>query len=199
MNRKTRSGREERLRAVLRQGDPAGTEPGLAPEEVRRMRRAILAAPAETAEPRRGGFWLPALATAAAAALILALTLGLWRVHTHSAVRPLETGRQAVAVPEPAIPEEMAAPPAAVPAPPTDHLPAQAPRRPRPRRPALEPARLASAPEASPIPDVEPDSFLAPDEPPAEPPLRQVQLEAPGGTRVIWMLSTESVVENLAD
>jgi len=213
MNEEIRA-REERLRAILRQGDPAGGEAGLAQEEVRRVRRAVLAALPPFGEPRRRAFWMPAVAMTAAAALTLAIALGLWRAHTDPAGPARETGRQAVRVHVPPGPAPVLreAPEEGSPAPVAPSresaLPkAEAPRRPRSRGavtpaappaapPSLESARLASASEEGPeVPAVEPDSTLLPE----EPAMRQVQFAAPGGTRVLWMLSTESVVDEFAE
>ncbi|HEY2293264.1 MAG TPA: hypothetical protein VGM86_21400, partial [Thermoanaerobaculia bacterium] len=64
---------DERLRQILRQGDPAGEDAGLTPDEARAMRRTVL-----TAVPERKRRLLPILALAGAvatAALIAVLLL----------------------------------------------------------------------------------------------------------------------------
>ena len=63
-------------RSILRKGDPAAGEPGMTPEEVQGMRRTVLSA---VPEPRRRGWLVPAMVTAAAA-LILAVALILWQL-----------------------------------------------------------------------------------------------------------------------
>ena len=164
--------REARLRARLRAGDPAAGDPRLAPEEIREMRRQMLAALPERRRPRL----LLALASAATAALALALGLAL-----HHEVPPPVPGP----VPAPP-PVTILAPPAAAPpllsAPPPvpDRAPAarqvRAPHR--PRRPVRN-AVVAAAPTPPIVASAAPEPSPAP---------LQIQFETPGGTRVVWVL-----------
>jgi hypothetical protein len=184
----TRFSPDDRLRALLRQGDPAGDDPGLTREEAGRMRRAILnAAP----EPRRRPLWLPVLAAAAVGALTLAIALGLWRARADFSVH--EPTRSAAVVPTPETPVPAPTPslpvsaaPEAAPAatPSLGKAPAVRPRSRHPRRAATPgPVRFASLP-TPPAPAEE-----------NEEPARQIQFSTPGGTRVIWVLSHETIVE----
>jgi hypothetical protein len=77
----------------------------------------------------------------------------------------------------------------------TPPQPAEAPAKARVKRPQRDRRtavgmRLASIPEAPPS-----AAPVEAPQPTVETPLRQVQFSAPGGTRVIWMLSTESVLD----
>ena len=67
------------LRSILRKGDPAAGEPGLTPEEFQGMRRAVLSA---VPEPRRRGWLVPAMVTAAALILAAFIAISLWRPET---------------------------------------------------------------------------------------------------------------------
>lgn len=178
----------ERLRALLRQGDPAGEDPGLTREEAGRMRRAILTA---APEPRRRPLWLPVLAAAAVGALMLAIALGLWRARADLSVHEptrsaavVPTSETPVPAPPPSLPVSAAPETAPAAAPSREETPAARPRSRRARRAATSgPVRFASLP-VPPAPAEE-------DEEPA----RQIQFSTPGGTRVIWVLSHETVVE----
>jgi hypothetical protein len=154
----------DRLRQVLRLGDPAAPEPGLTADEAHAMRRAVLTA---IPEPRRRFAWLPlAAGTAALLVLALAVALGPWR-------RPPASPAQVAAVPTPA-----AAP--SVPSTTTARGPVEL-SRPERRRPVRAPKALPVRP-------------IRQDEPPrlaASPPVREIQFSTPGGTRVIWELSTK--------
>jgi hypothetical protein len=154
----------DRLRDLLRRGDPAAGDPGLSPDEVGRMRRAVLAA---TPEPRRRLLMVPVLAGLAAAVALLVVASPWSRLGEIGA---------------PPAPEPAAAAAAATPAPTPGATPVPAPERVEP------PVRLASR-EAPAHPRVrrhrppEPVATMAHAEP------RQIQFEAPGGTRVIWILN----------
>lgn len=156
-----------RLRQALRQGDPAAHEPGLAADEARAMRRAMLAA---APAPRRRAVWVPLAAAGVAAllAVILAVAFGPW----HRPTVPGSPVRMA-AVPTPA-----AAPP--VPAPETVRISRPA------RRHSSRVLRPARTPEASPNP---PNPLDGPASLTASLPVREIQFSTPGGTRVIWTLS----------
>lgn len=174
---------DERLRDVLRGADPATGEPGLAPEEVQAMRRAVLTA---VPEPRRRWIPIAALAGSALAALILALML-LAPDPEGPAVPPRQPKRMA----------ERPSPTPPVPAPVEPVMVAKEPEEPpretrAPRqRPAPKTAPLAvaeAAPEATPEP-------VVPIAPEAETAIaaetRQIQFSTPGGTRIIWVLTSD--------
>ncbi len=162
----------DRLRHILRQGDPAANEPGLTPEEVHAMRRAVLTA---APEPRRQRAWLPLVATGAAALLTLALAVafGLW-YRPQAPGSPVQAPVQVGAVPTPT-----AAPAVTAPAPvristPASRHPARAMRAVRARKDP--PVHQADAPVLT-----------------ASLPVREIQFSTPGGTRVIWELSGKDV------
>jgi hypothetical protein len=162
---------DERLRQILRQGDPAGGDGGLTPDEARAMRRTVL-----TALPERKRRLPPVFALAgvvATAALIAVLLLR----------------------PEPA---QAPVPPriATVPAPqsaPIAQIPAGLAPQPSPqeeaskeegRRPVHRHRQHHPRPPASP----EAHDTLASLE--TAQPERQVQFSTPGGTRIIWILKS---------
>jgi hypothetical protein len=151
------------LRSILRKGDPAAGEPGLTPEEVREMRRTVLAA---VPEPKRRGWLVPALA--GAAALIVAVALILWQPESEvvKAVRPplplAGEGRgegSGVAQAEKTPPHR---PSAGLPAA-QERAPAPAPEKKKKVRRAPEPVVIAQTET-------------------------QIQFSTPGGTRIIWVL-----------
>lgn len=150
------------LRSILRKGDPAAGEPGLTPEEVRGMRRAVLSA---VPEPRRRGWLVPVLA--GAAALIVAVALILWQPESEvvtAAVRP-----PVVRPPLPLAGEgrgEGAVQAEKTPPLPSPALQERGPEREREKKPEPEPIVIAQA----------------------ETPPTQIQFSTPGGTRIIWML-----------
>jgi hypothetical protein len=177
MNAETR---DERLRRLLRDSDPAGGETGLTTEEVQPIRRKVLTAAPET---RRHWLQSPALAGAALAALILAVAWAMWPSRPDMNVRatagvPSGT-QQALVVPpgttagspaasapggEGVVAEKSAAPP---------------PGENRPRR-IRKPTRAPTSPE--------------PDQVAAQVEERQIQFSTPGGTRVIWILTSEKAL-----
>lgn len=156
--------RNERLRDLLREGDPAAGDPGLSPEEVQGMRRTVLSA---VPEPRRRGWLVPALATAAA--LILAAVLVLWRTAPGT---PPEPGPVMAAPVTPApVPEPIRPAPA-------PQLEPEAPVRIVEKKPEERPEPPAAAPAEQ--------QAVLPATPEGQ---RQIQFSTPGGTRVIWMLN----------
>jgi len=161
---------DERLRQILRRGDPAGEGGGLTPDEARAMRRAVL-----TAVPERKRRLLPvfALAGAVATAALIAVLL----LRPEPARAPIPPPRIATA---PAPPAPLVAQAQVQPAPQTaqkeeESRPVHRRRPPHNRRPA--------APAAPAIHDTL--ASLATAEPE-----RQIQLTAPGGTRIIWILKS---------
>jgi len=162
---------DERLRDLLRQADPAAGDPGLAPEEIQAMRRAVLTS---IPEPRRRWIPIAVLAGSALAALILALTL-----LSPDAEGPAAPPRQPVRIAE----RPKSAPaPVPVPVPP----PAPEPVVEKPEKP-----RKTRAPRKRPKPEAVPEAL--PFEPEAVATIaetRQIQFSTPGGTRIIWVLSS---------
>ena len=175
MNKQTR---DERLRRLLREADPAADDAELSREEVREMRRTVLSAIPETR--RRWGL-VPILAGAAAAILALLLGLTTWldsgsptapsRQPPRVAVRPGKSPVPVVPVP-PAAPTTRAS---------SERATAQTSATPRRRTPRRRP----SAPKAS-IP--EPTVI-------AEAETHQIQFSTPGGTRIIWVLTSDKTAD----
>ncbi|HVF60688.1 MAG TPA: hypothetical protein VNJ70_12855 [Thermoanaerobaculia bacterium] len=167
---------DARLRAALRDGDPAAGE-SLVPEEVRALRRAMLNA-AEDA-PRRA--WLPAAALTAVAAGIAAAIV-LYPAPPRVATRPAAPPAIVAPAPPPRVSAELA-----VPEPPAADRPARTARG-EARVPAPQPEPpLPPAPE----PPILPTQPVLADAVPEPRPL-QIQFATPGGTRIIWMLAEES-------
>jgi hypothetical protein len=157
---------DERLRQRLREGDPATGENGLNPGEIHAMRRAVLAA---APEPRRR--LLPALALAGAAAAALLIVFFALKPDP---VQPSAPPRIAAVPAQPQVP----APPAPRPEPPA---PGEKKKRPIQRR-----RHLRAAPEeTTTLAALEPAG-----NPPEEPGIRQIQFSTPGGTRIIWTLTS---------
>ena len=160
---------DEKLREILKRGDPAAGEPGMTPEEVREMRRTVLSA---VPEPRKRGWLVPVMA-GAAALVVVVIALTLWKP---------EPPKQAVRPPErPPLPlagegrgegvkriEK------------TPPLPSPAPQE---REPPPSPVREPEPePEPEPQPEPEPVVLAQADGP------TQIQFSTPGGTRIIWVL-----------
>jgi len=183
MSRNRSSQRNDRLRDLLRQGDPAAGEPGLSTEEIHAMRRAVL-----TAAPERRRFGLvPALASATTVALAVLLAVALWRGGEPQGIQPPEEKIAAVK-PEPRPPAlRPITAPSAAPEPseePAVREPVQRIAPPPPSLPEPEPPTvLASVPEPS-----LPEPGLA------EPRTREIQFLTPGGTRVIWVLTEDETL-----
>ena len=164
----------DELSEILKRGDPAAGDPGLTPEEVQAMRRTVLSA---APEPRRRGWMVPALATAAALILAAVVALSLWPTPSKEvvAVRPL-----AVRPPLPPAGEGRGEGPV-MEAEKTPPLPSPAPQEREPP-PSLRKEVVRPEPEPEPV-------VIARAEPPAVPASStQIQFSTPGGTRVIWVL-----------
>jgi hypothetical protein len=160
---------DERLRQILRQGDPAGGDGGLTPDEAHAMRRAVL-----TAVPERRRRLLPILALAGAVATAVLVAILLLRPEPAKA--PIPPPRIATA------PAPPAPPVAQVPVEPAPQPSQGEERRPVPRRHRQHHHRPA-APATPAIHDTL--ASLATAEPE-----RQIQLTAPGGTRILWILKS---------
>jgi len=198
MNRKERAAeRDARLRALLREADPAAGEPGLDPRAVQTMRREVLAA---APEPHRRGVLAPALAGSAALAGVALLALAFWwsadpqgsqpermaaTPEASSAASPASTGAGSRPYPSASTPASSSPgisgpvrPPSASPA---TSAPLRRGNAAPPRLRLQPPVRLArAAPPAIEEPALQVD--------PAVPEGRQIQFSTPGGTRVIWVL-----------
>ena len=160
---------DERLRQILRQGDPAGGDSGLTPDEARAMRRSVL-----TAIPERERRLLPifALAGAVATAVLIAIVL----LKPEPARRPPAHPRLATA---PAIPTP---PIAQAPVEPVSQSPQQEERGPAHRH-RYQHHRHPAAPASPEVNDTVASLTTAEPE-------RQIQLTAPGGTRILWILKS---------
>jgi len=177
MNEKTTS----ELRRILLKGDPAAGDSGLHPEEVRAMRRAVLTA---APEPRRRFLPVPVAAGLIVALGLVALTVLWWRPVELPA--PAREPERIAVVTAPPVSEPVApavAPPVPEPVPEKTAEPMVARKPVRPRQPLVRPA-------PAPSPEPEPPIVLAQ----AEPETRQVQFSTPGGTRIIWVLSSENAL-----
>ena len=160
----------ERLRQVLRDGDPAAQEAGLTPDEVHAMRRAVLTS---IPESRRRFAWLPVLATGTAALIVLALIFA--RTPGHRPPASLPAAPQIAVIPTP------------VPAPPV--LPAPAAPSQRSTK-SVRPAhrRTVRPPQAPPARHDEPMTLASL---PETSTVREIRFSTPCGTRIIWELPTE--------
>lgn len=194
----------ELWRSALREGDPALGAPDLDPQEVARMRRAVLAAAEGGArKPRLLPGLTPAWGGALAAAVALLLALAIVWLPNREEPQPeriAELPPMASPAPRPApapLPVEEAAPAPAAPASPVaPGVPAPLPV-PASAAPEEEAEMaLAEAPAIEPaeeeIAELDWSGF------PAEPAVaavedlpRQMQLTTPGGTRVIWVLGPQ--------
>jgi hypothetical protein len=178
MNGETRqAARDERLRSLLREADPAADEAKLTPEETQAMRRAVLTAVPET---RRRWLAVPALVGTAMLALTVAVTLMTWpdpeMPTVPPTVPPTESRQVATAAP---------APPRApvIKAAPVERAPAKKPARKR----KASPVHSAPEPAATLASSGEPDPEAARDV--------QIQFATPGGTRIIWVLTSDKTLK----
>jgi hypothetical protein len=158
---------DERLRQILRQGDPAEGDGGLTPEEVRAMRRTVL-----TAIPERKRRLLPVLALAGAVATAVLIAVLL--------LRPAPAPPRVAAAPTPPAPPIAPAEPAPRP------LQEREERGPAPRHHSQHHHRRSAPPVAPAITD----TLASLETTDAETTERQVQFSTPGGTRIIWILKS---------
>ena len=157
---------DERLRQILRQGDPAEGDGGLTPDEARAMRRTVL-----TAVPERKRRLLPIFALAGAVATAVLIAVLLLRPEP---VKPPAPPRIAATPPVARVPTEP------VPQPPPQE---REERRPAQRHPSQHRHRRPAPPAT---PEVN-DTLAALETAGSE---RQVQFSTPGGTRIIWILKS---------
>ena len=152
------------LGELLRRGDPAAGE-ALGADEIHAMRRAVLNA---VPEPKRRSLLLPALAAAGVALLALGL---LW---LRAPVPEAEPPREA-----------SVAPPVLAPPPvPVEQIP----------RAEVQPAVVVRHRKRPPVAVVAAAPVPNEEVGPALPHSRQIQFSTPGGTRVVWVLTTEDVL-----
>ncbi len=165
MNNETR---DERLRRLLREADPADS--GLTLDEVRDMRRTVL-----SAIPERRRRLFPVFATAGA---VLVAALILIAVLIPRAEKPSAPPRIAVVPPK-----------AVQPPPPPREEPRLAEEKVEEKKtPVRRKRRAPRPPVAQPAPmKPEATAVIAAVEPVTEP--QQIQFSTPGGTRIIWLLS----------
>jgi len=177
MRGKHDAGEEDRLRALLRRGDPAAdAAEGLPAHIAARMRARVVAA---TSDRHRPGFSPFVWATAAAAGIVVIVAI---------AVRP-------EAPPPPGPPELPASPPAVADAPPVAPAPLSTPvvTPPAEVQRGVSEAGTRSAPVAS-SPRAAPVVALPAASTPAVASTRKpltVQFTTPAGTRIIWTLDPE--------
>lgn len=157
---------DDRLRQILRKGDPAAQDTELAPDEVHAMRRTVLTA---IPESHRRLAWLSLLAAGAAGVLVLALVIALGPWRRPSATPPTAPRMAATATPVPAPP---AGPEPVVPL----ERPAKNPRRTHHHTPRL--------PRIPPVPPPDEPITIA-----SLPAVREIRFSTPGGTRIIWELA----------
>jgi hypothetical protein len=165
MNNETR---DERLRRLLRETDPADS--GLTLNEARDMRRTVLSA---VLERRRSLF--PVFATAGA---VLVAALILIAVLIARPEKPLAPPQIAVVPPK-----------AVQPPPPPQEEPKLAEKKVEEKKtPVRRKSRAPRPPIVQPEPVApEPTAVIASAEP------QQIQFSTPGGTRIIWLLSPGDV------
>ena len=184
---------EDRLRRLLRRGDPAGESEGIPAPALARMRARVVGAAEARPRPLLGPFvW----ATAGAAGLLLLVALALRPGAPSSS--PLPEPRQSVTVPTPSMP---AGPEAAMEPPPPAVVASGVSPGPiapgAPRRDVGHRGRAATIVEPTPLsssPTVAAAAAPALDLP--QPPVSArkpltVQFTTPAGTRIIWKLDPE--------
>jgi hypothetical protein len=154
---------EDRLRQILREGDPAAQDAGLTPDEIHTLRRTVLNAIPESRR-RFGG--LPLLAAGTAVLILLALVLAFDPRHRQAMVPPPAPRMATVTNPAPAPPaQEVVA------------TPQGAAKSPEPRH--RHPPRL---PQMPPAPRDTPVTVASLE-------VREIRFSTPGGTRIIWELA----------
>jgi hypothetical protein len=159
---------DDRLRQILREGDSAVPDAGLSSDEVHAMRRTVLTA---IPESRRRLGWLPLLTAGTAVLILLVLVFGPW--HRPRVSPPAAPRMAAVATPAPAPPEA------------PEPIPAEKPVK--SSRPVHR--RAVRPPQPPPVRHDDPATLASlPDEPASS--VREIRFSTPGGTRIIWELST---------
>ena len=183
MRGKHDAGEEDRLRALLRRGDPAAdAAEGLPAHIAARMRARVVAA---TSNRHRPGFASFAWATAAAAGILLLLAIVV-RPEAPTTWSPSQVPERPRATEAPA-PGVLVPPPAgAPPGTPTASPPVEQPMTGRGTDP--RPALLSSSPRVAAA--VAPPSLSAPADASTRKALT-VQFTTPAGTRIIWTLDPE--------
>lgn len=160
----------DRLGELLRQADPAAQTPGLPAEDAHEIRRNMLHVAEEARRPFLQALAgrVPRPAWAAVAVLLLLAVVWTWRTGDDPSPTSPETPIRITETPREAPPSET---PPAVPEPPAPKLESPTPEaRVTHRDPADEPAADAASRPHTP---------------------RQVHMQAPGGTRIVWVLDPD--------
>jgi hypothetical protein len=180
--------RDERLRRLLREADPGQGETGLTMEEVRAMRRTVLTA---APEPRRTFAFRPVAVGAVMAALVAIVTLLMWpSSESTMPVRPVPSKvaeKSPVVVKKSPITEQPSPPPSSgMNSRATEGVPSGTRRIPVP----------SGTTKGSPATSAPGDRIAAADIPENEDDVRtrQIQFSTPGGTRVIWILTSDTAL-----
>jgi len=163
---------DERIRQILREGDPFAGEPSLTPEEIREMRRTVLNAIPDRRE--RSFRLLPALALTGAAAVVVLIAVLALRPGgkiPSKAVAPRIAAVSGPVVPVPPSPAPVTRPALREETPKVQSRHQHRHKTPRPSRPEDAVASLET-PEGQ-----------------AETAPRDIQFTTPGGTRIIWTLA----------
>ncbi|HEV8631515.1 MAG TPA: hypothetical protein VGV61_14455 [Thermoanaerobaculia bacterium] len=176
----TQSSRDDRLRALLRDADPAAGAPPLPPADLARIRRAAHAA---LVAPLRSFGWRPLAWAAVAALVLLAVGLAALGRRERATLAPQTTVAAAAARPSAPVASDAAAAPTVAAAPVA--APA-AGATPRADRQTSHPT--APFPRTRPIRHPRPAAASAAVAAVAAAPPRQIQLTTPGGTRIVWVL-----------
>ena len=184
----THPSRDDRLRALLRDADPAAGAPPLPPADLAHIRQAASAA---LAAPARSLGWRPFAWAATAAVVLLALGFAIAGRQERvapapqvAAAAPVQSSPRPVAgassAAMPAVPAAAAATLAAEAAPRATRHPSR-PASGRATAPLVGRQRLAASPSAAAAATVATVTTAPP---------RQIQLTTPGGTRIVWVLES---------
>lgn len=214
------NGRDERLRHLLRDADPAREVPELGTDDVTRLRRTVLGA-VDREERTRSARPSFALAIAAAMAAVVC-GLALWRIglewkstpngdRATASVRPLvpsghhdarpSTTREALPTASAGATTAATATPGSSSVPTTSATTGRAElvsahRNTTSREPRASPQSSPRAIDSLPAgltAETAPAETVAAAQPVSEPPQPyQLQLTAPGGTRIVWLLTSSS-------
>lgn len=188
MRRKTRKITDRELADLLRRGDPAADGRDPRPDEIARMRRAVLAEAHGAAAPGRTAGWRSWVARAAVAATAVVAVLTLWSQLPGPDAPP--SPRPGASAGGPAVGDtgkgdsdpRASSPPMVLPEGP--RFPSQ---RPVPDLPAAVDAEAGTA--LAPTPAAA--DATGPPSTESRRPARTVRFTIPGGTRIIWKLDPD--------